>query len=204
MRFSFKTFREVSGSVSKGFVPDHRLASVGEISESYLKKRGIGGLIVDLDNTLALPDDMEPTGDARRFATRMKRAGIPVVVVSNNSLPRVAGFCEKLKLDYVFKSGKPFGSGIRRAIKILGLPRSQVALVGDQLVTDVFAASLNGIRCILTDPIVLEEGFFFRMKRGFETLIDTNRKRLIDLNRRRLHVRRKLKRHRRGTGRTYI
>ena len=190
--------------MSKGFVPDHRLASVGEISESYLKKRGIGGLIVDLDNTLALPDDMEPTGDARRFAARMKRAGVPVIVVSNNSLPRVAGFCEKLGFDYIFKSGKPFGTGIRRAIKKLGLPRSQVALIGDQLITDVLAASLNGIRCILTDPIVLEKGFFFQIKRGFETLIDTKRKRLLDKNRRKIHVRRKLKRHRRGAGRTYI
>ncbi|MBQ3880625.1 MAG: YqeG family HAD IIIA-type phosphatase [Oscillospiraceae bacterium] len=190
--------------MSKGFVPDHRLRSVGEINESYLKKRKIGGLIVDLDNTLALPDDMEPTGEARGFATRMKRAGIPVIVVSNNSEPRVAGFCAKLGFDYVFKSGKPFGTGINRAIKKTGLPRTRIALVGDQLITDVLAASVNGIRCILTDPIVLEEGFFFRLKRGFETLIDINRKRLIDLNGRKLHVRRKLKRHRRRAGRSYI
>ena len=116
--------------MSKGFVPDHRLASVGEISESYLKKRGIGGLIVDLDNTLALPDDMEPTGDARRFATRMKRAGIPVIVVSNNSLPRVAGFCEKLGFDFIFKSGKPFGTGINRAIKKLFMEETKPCCIG--------------------------------------------------------------------------
>ena len=87
--------------MAKGFVPDHRVASVGELDEAFLQKNGIRGLIVDLDNTLALPDDMEPTGEARRFAARMKAVGIPVVVVSNNCEARVSGFCKKLSLDYV-------------------------------------------------------------------------------------------------------
>ncbi len=162
--------------MAKGFVPDHRVASVGELDEAFLQKNGIRGLIVDLDNTLALPDDMEPTGEARRFAARMKAVGIPVVVVSNNCEARVSGFCKKLSLDYVYKSGKPYGRGIRRAIAKTGLAREDVALVGDQLVTDVLAASVNGIRCILTEPIVLETGFFFRIKRSFESLIDRKRR----------------------------
>lgn len=162
--------------MAKGFVPDHRVASVGELDEAFLRNNKIRALIVDLDNTLALPDDMEPTGEARLFAARMKAAGIPVVVVSNNYQPRVSGFCEKLGLDFVYRSGKPFGRGIRRAIAKTGALREGVALVGDQLVTDVLAASVNGIRCILTEPIVLETGFFFRIKRGFESLIDRKRR----------------------------
>ena len=88
-------------------------------------------------------------------------------------------------MDYVYKSGKPYGRGIRRAIAKTGLAREDVALVGDQLVTDVLAASVNGIRCILTEPIVLETGFFFRIKRSFESLIDRKRRNMKGYDRKR-------------------
>lgn len=162
--------------MASGFVPDHRLVSVGEIDGEFLEKNAISALIVDLDNTLALPDDMEPTGEAVLFAKRMHSLSVPVIVVSNNSEGRVAGFCEKLGVDYVYKAGKPFGRGITRAVKKAGVPKKSIALVGDQLLTDVLAASFNGIRCILTEPIVMERTFFFKIKRGFEGLIDKRRR----------------------------
>lgn len=162
--------------MAKGFVPDHRVSSVGEIDAAFLQNHSIRALIVDLDNTLALPDDMEPTGEAVLFAERMREAGIPVVVVSNNHRPRVEGFCKKLDLPFVCESGKPFGPGIRWAIEKTGVDKASVALVGDQILTDVLAASVNGIGCILTEPIVMEDAILFRIKRAFEALIDKKRR----------------------------
>ena len=164
--------------MSSGFVPDMRITSVEQINRPFLKKHSISGLIVDLDNTLALPDDAEPTDEALRFAERMHALKIPVIVVSNNNRKRVADFCSKLGFDYVHKAGKPFGAGIGRAIRKLGVARENVAIVGDQLLTDVLAASCNRMRSVLTEPIVLEKGFFFQLKRGFEWLIDRNRRKM--------------------------
>ena len=106
----------------------------------------------------------------------MRQAGIPVVVVSNNSFARVEAFCRPLGVDFVHKSGKPFGRGIRRAVEKLGVPRERIALIGDQLFTDVLAASHDRILCILTEPVVMETGYFFRFKRAVERAVGRKRR----------------------------
>lgn len=162
--------------MSRGFTPDLRLDGVGSIDAEYLHANNIKALIVDLDNTLALPDDMNPTEEAKLFAHRMHQCGVPIVVVSNNSEQRVAGFCRELGFDYIYNAGKPFGKGIKLALKKTGVPKNNTVLVGDQILTDVLAASFNSMRCILTEPVIMEASFFFRLKRGIEWLIDNKRR----------------------------
>lgn len=158
--------------MSRGLTPDRRVAGIWEVTPAYLRKMHVRGVITDLDNTLALPDDIRPTEDGAAWLTAMREADIPVVVVSNNSYERVAAFCRPLGVDFVHKSGKPFGRGIRRAVEKLGVPREETVLIGDQLFTDVLAASYHHILCILTEPVVLETDCFFRFKRALERVLD--------------------------------
>ncbi len=158
--------------MAHGLTPDRRVAGIREVTPAYLRGMGARGVITDLDNTLALPDDGRPTEDGAAWLTAMREAGIPVVVVSNNSLARVEAFCRPLGVDFVHKSGKPFGRGIRRAVEKLGVPREETVLIGDQLFTDVLAASYHRVMCILTEPVVLETGCFFRCKRALERAVD--------------------------------
>jgi uncharacterized protein len=49
---------------------------------------------------------------------------------------------------------------------------SNTALIGDQLLTDIFGANLLGIYTILVDPITgAETGFFRRIMRWIEQMI---------------------------------
>ncbi len=160
------------GALAHGITPDRRVTGIREVTPSYLHDWGVRGVIVDLDNTLALPDDLCPTPDGAAWLGSMREAGIPVVVVSNNSRERVEAFCRPLGVDFVHKSGKPFGRGMERAVEKLGMPREQAVLIGDQLFTDVLAASYHRIRCVLTEPVVLETGLFFRLKRALERAAD--------------------------------
>ena len=103
--------------MAHGFTPDRRVAGIREVTPAYLHGMGARGVITDLDNTLALPDDLRPTADGAAWLQAMRSAGIPVVVVSNNSRARVEAFCRPLGVDFVHKSGKPFGRGIGRAVE---------------------------------------------------------------------------------------
>ena len=162
--------------MAHGLKPDRRVAGIREVTPAYLRDMGVCGVITDLDNTLALPDDLRPTADGAAWLAAMREADIPVVVVSNNSFDRVEAFCRPLGVDFVHKSGKPFGRGIERAVEKLGVPRGQTVLVGDQLFTDVLAASYHRVMCILTEPVVLETGLFFRLKRALERAVDRKRR----------------------------
>ena len=162
--------------MAHGFTPDRRAVSVREITPDYLREMGVQAVLTDLDNTIALHDAPQPTEEGAAWLQTLKEAGIPVFVVSNNHYQRVADFCEPFQVDFIYKSGKPFGRGIPRAIARLGMRRDQVVLVGDQLFTDVLAASFHRIPCILTEPIELETKPFLRFKRVLEHLIDHNRR----------------------------
>lgn len=49
--------------------------------------------------------------------------------------------------------------------------KSELAVVGDQIFTDVLCARLAGVTSVLVDPIELETFPFFRFKRALERLI---------------------------------
>lgn len=51
-----------------------------------------------------------------------------------------------------------------RALARLGAKKSELAVVGDQIFTDVLCARLAGVTSVLVDPIELETFPFFRVQ----------------------------------------
>ena len=150
------------------FRPTEAVRSVSEITPEMLKKMGIKGLILDVDNTLAPHNDPIPADGAAEWISRMKAAGIKLVIVSNNKPPRVAPFAEKLGVEFTANGAKPLPVGFTNAVKILKLPRRKICAVGDQIFTDILGANLFGIKSIFVKPIELEKSLFFRIKRMAE------------------------------------
>jgi HAD superfamily phosphatase (TIGR01668 family) len=77
-------------------------------------------------------------------------------------------FCEPLGIEFLYKAHKPLGGAFKKAIEIMGLPSDKVAILGDQLFTDVLGGNLKGIFSILVRPIDLDEPLFIKFKRIFE------------------------------------
>lgn len=147
--------------------------SFTQLTPELLSRLGIDALLVDLDNTLVPPHAPLPTTEAARWVESVTRAGIPVVIVSNNEQSRVQRFCEGFDepVRGLWKAAKPFPHKLRRAMRELGVRPSRTGFLGDQLFTDMLAACLSGSRRILTDPLVAETDRFFRFKRACERLI---------------------------------
>lgn len=141
-----------------------------DITPVFLKKHGIKGLILDVDNTLTTHDNPVPAKGIVRWLEDMKNNGIKLIIVSNNHAERVRPFADPLGLDFVSDSGKPLKRGYTAAMKKMGLAPDETAAVGDQLFTDVWGANFSKIKMIYVEPMELEPKSkrFIRFKRVLE------------------------------------
>lgn len=141
------------------------------VSPDQLKERGIRAVFSDLDNTLIAWNNPDGTPELREWMNSLKKAGIPLIVISNNSKERVAKATKNLDLPFVSRSLKPLSFGIERARTKLGLKKSEVVMVGDQLMTDMIAANEAGVRSILVKPLLDTDKWDTRINRFFERIV---------------------------------
>lgn len=158
--------------------PDILLHRVTDITPELLRELHVRGLVLDVDNTLAMDKDQTPLPGIERWIAQMKAGGIALTILSNNSAARVSPFAGRLGLPFVSRAAKPLCFGYLRAAGSLCLPRRQTAIVGDQIFTDILGGNLAGLRSILVEPIRPETGWSFRVRRHFEAgVIDKYRRR---------------------------
>ncbi|MDE6092287.1 MAG: YqeG family HAD IIIA-type phosphatase [Ruminococcus sp.] len=141
---------------------------VTDITPEFLKKLGIKGLILDVDNTLTTHDNPEPAENVPEWIDSMKKNNIKLIIVSNNHPPRVKPFADMLGIDFVCEGKKPLSKGFKEAVQKINLPKKNIAAVGDQIFTDVLGANLYGIKMLYTVPIEHEKTTFFKIKRTLE------------------------------------
>lgn len=141
---------------------------VTEITPDILKKLGIRGLILDLDNTLTTHDNPVPGEGVLDWLDVMKKNNIRLMIVSNNHAPRVKPFADMLDLEFVSEGKKPLTKGFKEAVEKMGIPKKHIAAVGDQIFTDVLGAGLFGVKMLYVDPIEHEKTTFFKVKRKCE------------------------------------
>ena len=151
------------------FLPDRCFKTFDLLTPAHLKRLGIKGLILDIDNTIAPYEEAEPCEKARQWFKEMEEAGIRIAFVSNNEAERVEVFNRDLGYPHFSKSGKPFGKNLRRAMRAMGTTRKTTALMGDQIFTDILAARLAGLkRTFLVPPIKDKKDWLTQGKRHLE------------------------------------
>lgn len=153
------------------FKPTWMVDTVYNISPTQLKEHGIKAVLSDLDNTLIAWNNPNGTPELRKWMADLHQAGIPLIVVSNNSAKRVSKALRNLNLPFVSRSLKPLSFGITTARKRLGLKKSEVVMVGDQLMTDMLAANTAGVRSILVKPLINTDKWDTQINRFFEKFV---------------------------------
>lgn len=151
--------------------PHHRRDSIHDITPEWLLSVGVAGALVDLDCTLVDFRAGECPARAMEWVERMRHAGIALCIVSNSGRERVAPIADQLGLPFICRARKPLPAGLRRGLRKLGLPSHAVAMIGDQLTTDVLGGRLQGALTILVQPTSRDEAWITRWKRPFERLV---------------------------------
>ena len=153
------------------FRPKLWIKNVLSIDREFLDKNGIDALILDLDNTLSMHGNPAAEEGIPEWLDKMRKLGVPMAVVSNNTTKRVAPLAAKLGLDFTANGAKPLTFGLNKALKKLGTDRKRTAVVGDQIFTDVMGGNFAGMPTILVEPFHIEKGILFKIKRGAESLV---------------------------------
>ena len=151
--------------------PDYYYDSVFHIPYPKLWEKGIRGLIFDVDNTLTPFDQPGPPEKITELVGELKEKGFRVCLVTNNTNRRLGSFNETLKLPGIANAAKPLTRGIRYAMRQMETTPEQTAIIGDQVLSDVWAGKNARITTILVKPITERDFFFVRWKRHIERFI---------------------------------
>ena len=136
-----------------------------------LKKNNIHGVILDVDNTL-IDFDKNLLPGIENWGEILTQNNIKCIILSNSSkIEKVKTVAEKLKIDYIFFGTKPLKRGFLKAQKRLNLPSENLAVIGDQIFTDVLGANRCKMFSILVNPIAKKDIWMTRFKRPLEELI---------------------------------
>lgn len=139
--------------MSNPLAPDLYVTSVHAIDLDALIATGTRVLLLDLDNTLLPRDTNVVPEELREWASGLKAKGLRVCLVSNNFHDRVRIVAAELGFDLVDHAVKPLPFAFLRALGKVGARRSEAAVVGDQLFTDILGGRLLGMRTILVAPL---------------------------------------------------
>lgn len=161
------------------FRPTYVFNDITGITPKFLKRKHIKGIVLDVDNTLTTHNNPVPPQSSLDWLASVKKAGIKLIIVSNNKPPRIEPFAKVLDLEYVANGRKPLTYGINEAVRRLGFEKCDIAAIGDQIFTDIMGANLAGIRSCFVFPIELETSLPFRFKRTMEKPLLPSKKRII-------------------------
>ena len=147
------------------FKPDFYLKNIFSVTPEFLKENGIKALLLDADNTLCIYHTDYPVDGVLNWIEDMQRNSIDLHILSNGKQGRLTNFAKNVNLPCFYLSLKPLPFKISKAVKKLGFKKNQVALVGDQMFTDILGGNLARVKTIWLDYIEIEESFSFRFKR---------------------------------------
>jgi len=142
-----------------------------EIDFDFLKENGIKGIILDLDNTL-INYYREFENGTEDWIRITKQQGIKLCIVSNsNKVEKVKMVAEKLQIPYFYFAKKPLKSGFLKAQKLMNIENKNIAVIGDQIFTDIIGANRCEMFSILVEPIEEKDIFITKIKRPIEKRI---------------------------------
>lgn len=151
--------------------PKQYLKNVTEFTLEIIKENNIKGIILDVDNTLIdyyrnMPDNIE------KWCKNLQKEGIKFCIASNsNKKEKVEQVAKQLNIPYIFFAKKPLKCGLNKAKSILKLSENEIAVIGDQIFTDILGANRCKMFSVLVDPIEEKDIFITIIKRPLENCI---------------------------------
>lgn len=152
----------------KNYIPNMYKKSIYDIDYQLLKRKNIKLLLFDLDNTLIPPHVKESNEKVNLFIKKRKEEGFQVVLFSNSPYKRVRIFKQQMKVEVNAFSLKPMRHSFYKIMKKYKKGPREIAIIGDQLVTDIIGGNKVGIYTILVSPICKEDAYITGLNRKRE------------------------------------
>ena len=159
----------------KNLYPNFYYKKVEEITIETLMRNKIKLLILDVDNTL-IDYYKNLSEEVKQWAKEMKGQGIKLYILSNtNNKEKVEKVAKTLQIPYKHFAMKPLKRGFKYIQKETNIKPENIAVVGDQIFTDVLGGNRCGMTTILVDPIDDKKDYWYTAwKRPIENKIKNN------------------------------
>ncbi|NLL91351.1 MAG: YqeG family HAD IIIA-type phosphatase [Ruminococcaceae bacterium] len=148
--------------------PDYHYNRLEDIPFGLFKQNSIKCILIDVDNTLTGDCSFEIKEEVLKWVEKAKSLGLYLIAISNNSRERVAKFADSIGLEYIFDAKKPLKSRIIENLKNINFDFKEMAVIGDQIFTDILLAKRMGAISILVDPMGKDIPLGVKIKRIFE------------------------------------
>ena len=151
--------------------PDLYINNIKEITIEMLNKNNIKGLILDVDNTI-IDYNKNILNGSIEWCEKLKQNGIKICILSNsNKKEKVKNVAQQFNIEYIYFAKKPLKFGFNKAKQLLSLGHNNIAVVGDQIFTDVLGAHRSKMFAILTKPLEKKDIWITVLKRPIEEFI---------------------------------
>ena len=138
------------------FYPDYYCDKVTDITLELLERNNIKGLILDVDNTMI------------DYDKNLLKGADEWVKCLEEKVKNVANI---LEIPYFYFATKPLKRGFKKAQKELQLEKNEIAVVGDQIFTDIIGANRSKMFSILVNPVAKKDLLMTKIKRPLEEMI---------------------------------
>jgi HAD superfamily phosphatase (TIGR01668 family) len=138
-------------------IPDLIAQRVEDIDAGVLTAWGVRGIVLDLDNTIVPWNTPDVAPSVARWIRTMRDAGLRICLLTNNYTRRATGVAGLLDIPIIKAALKPSPLAFFGALRMLGVPAAEAAVIGDQIYTDVLGGKLLGMRAVLVNPLSSRE-----------------------------------------------
>lgn len=153
------------------FIPDMYQKSIYTIDYDKLIDRGIKCILFDLDNTLVPTTMNKPNKKIKDLFSELQAKGFKIMIFSNSPKHRVKAFCDELNIEGISGARKPFKKKFEQLMYSNDLNQSEVVIVGDQMLTDIYGGNKVGITTIFVNPVGVKDFFLTKINRVIESII---------------------------------
>lgn len=133
------------------YIPDMYKLNIYNVNYNLLKEHGIKCILFDLDNTIVPLGNLNPSDEFKELLKKLQ-LDFEVIIFTNTGRCRAEKATSYINIEYVHSAHKP---NPKKLIKLLNEKKyneNEVAIIGDQMMTDVLVGNRAGITTVLVTP----------------------------------------------------
>ncbi|MCQ2461784.1 MAG: YqeG family HAD IIIA-type phosphatase [Clostridia bacterium] len=140
--------------------PDYIFHRLTDITVDELKKWGVKAVGLDIDNTLTYDMTYSVPEEGIQWVKAVKKAGYPVVLVSNTFINRAVYISFLLGgVPFIAPAIKPYTYALKLAARLAKVKPDEMVMIGDQIFKDCLCANRVGAVSVRVDPFAVETVF---------------------------------------------
>lgn len=149
------------------YIPDMYKENIYDINYDKLKEIGIKVILLDLDNTLISYKEKIIDQKLIDFIDKLKK-DFEFIIYSNGFKKRVEKIKEQLGVEGLHCVNKPLKKRFDKILSKFKYKENEMAIIGDQMMTDIAFGNNAGITTILIKPLSKKEPIWTKINRIIE------------------------------------